>query len=87
MRIGDLTRLASERKSKSIAIFNPLKEDFIVKFGDKNYTAFSQEVTKFSWFPGMHLKKHLIQHIINVRGITEGNHEDTAKEIEKEIKV
>lgn len=75
-----------------VAIFNPLSEDFTVKYnkgGDsiESHTIHSLEIEYFEPHMAEHLKKHLADHIINKRGIKRGNYEATREEVLEEISV
>ena len=62
------------KNHSKVKLLNPLKEDFSVKYdinGDANpieFTAKAGKITTFDELVGNHMKKHLVEQIINVRG-------------------
>lgn len=80
------------KQNPQIKLLNPLKDDFSVFYdinGDGKpieYRAKSGQITHFNEIVGKHVKKHLIEQIINVRGWQRYHSWDNARvEIAKEI--
>ena len=79
------------RDETPISLFNPLKEDFIIEEKDDNnkpvkYTIPSLEIATFPAYQANIIKKHLIDALVNDRGIKYATPEQRA-ELEKEVLV
>lgn len=77
-----------ERKSH---VYNPTNDDFTVTYDlgkDKPtpFTVKAGDIAEFPEFIANHVKKHLTNHIYNIRG-RKNNSEDDLKEIMEEISV
>ena len=70
---------------ETITVFNPLDDDFVVNYDSKPLKAAkSLSFTDYPYHEGLHVKKHLIQAVVNKRKIHPFD-KDSLKEIEKEI--
>jgi len=79
-------------KKQKIKLLNPLSEDFSVTYdvnGDAKpvkFTAVALKITTFDELVGNHVRKHLVEQIINVRGWRiYGSWDNARVEIAKEI--
>ena len=89
MQSVDDLKLAQEIKNKQeVRLFNPLDDDFTVRWHGKPLTVNALEITVLPRPEAEHIKKHLIDYIINQRSIhmpTEKDRKAIAKEIEVEL--
>ena len=90
--IQELRRLAEQDKKKMIRLYNPDVKDFSVFYDDgsgrKEYTIKALEMEEFPYVIGGHVKKHLIDRILNKRGAgVSGNIPEAKRKIAKEIEV
>jgi len=84
--VKDLWREAKDNSEKKIRLYNPDTEDFSVKYGPKTYTLKSLDSDEFQYTIARHMKRHLINHLINRRGLGYIN-PDQRKEIENEVEM
>ena len=84
--VRELRHLAEKNKDKTVRIYNPDTEDFTWKYHGKEYTIPALNMEQFPVDIANHLKKHLADYILNIRGVKD-NPEDDLKKIYKEIEV
>lgn len=90
MDIHELRRMSEEEASTIQRIFNPLLKDFSKMYdagdGRKEYTVKAREISEFPTPIARHLKKHLIDFIMNEREVDPLD-KASLSEIEREIEV
>ncbi|MHC4269153.1 MAG: hypothetical protein ACYSWS_03425 [Planctomycetota bacterium] len=76
-----------------VLVFNPLNEDFTVKYdinNDRNPVAFTikaKEVSEFNKIVADHLKKHLANRLFDLRGDYKKDRKAQMKKFYKQMKV
>ena len=65
--VVDLKREAKENAKKKIRLYNPDTEDFSVKYGPNTHTIKSLDSEEFQYTIAIHVKRHLVNHLINKR--------------------
>ncbi|RLG43309.1 MAG: hypothetical protein DRN81_06795 [Thermoproteota archaeon] len=86
--VSDLKREADQRNKKTRRIYNPLTDDFIVKYSGKKYTLPALDWGEFVLYLADHIEKHLIDKIINKRGVpTDTNREAYTEKLKQEVRI
>lgn len=90
MDVHELRRRAYLEKDIPIRLYNPLLKDFSVQFNDgsgiKTYTLKSKEIEAFPTPIAKHIRKHLVDFVINERGVISTDRVAVSK-IKEEIEV
>ena len=73
-----------ENCDKKVRIFNPTPVDFEYKWQARDYKIGAMDLVELDYYHGQHAKKHLIDHIINVRNL---NPLHDRSGLEKEVEV
>jgi len=73
---------AKENSKKIIRVYNPDTEDFTFNYHGQPHTIKALDYGEFSYKLGLHMKKHLIDHLINKRSLDPiTQREEVAKEV------
>ncbi len=73
---------------KKIGVFNPLSEDFTIKYaGTETYTAKPGKITFFEPHIARNMKIHLVDHLLNLHGPIDGNAELAKEKFMKQVSV
>lgn len=84
--VHELRRLAEREKGAIVRLFNPSLKDFAKTYDDgsghKEYVMKAGEITPFSSVVARHMKKHLIDFLINEREMDPFKADEVAKEVE-----
>ncbi len=83
---SDLKDKESQDSKKTVHLYNDSKTDFVWNFHNKPYDIPAGEIGKFPFHTGVHLKKHLIDHIVNEREINP-TYEKEVQKIREEVEV
>lgn len=65
MNVNELRRLAEKESKEKITVYNPLIKRFSVNYEGITYTIEGKEIKAFPTHIARHLRKHLVDHIIN----------------------
>jgi hypothetical protein len=88
-----INQLPDQQERKSSLIYNPERDDFTVYYdinGDQNPVAFTipaGEIKEFDEPIASHIKKHLVDHMLNKKGAINGNVELAKEKYLSEIEV
>ena len=80
--VAALKQEAKDNAEKIIGIYNPDTEDFTFNYHRQPYTIKALDYGEFTYKLGLHMKKHLIDHLINKRSLDPITDRPT---IEKEV--
>lgn len=69
MDVADLVKKAEKEADTDIMFNNPLMTDFTVNFNNQPYTAPALRISTFKKPIADHIKKHLVNEILNQRNI------------------
>ena len=84
--VADLRAEVERNSKKKVRLFNPTTEDFNVKYAGKTYVLKSLESDEFSYRIALHVKKHLVDFLINKREMGYVTPEER-QELEKEVEM
>ena len=86
MDVHELRRISHAKKDKMVRIYNPDTDDFTVNYESKPYTIRGLEIDEFPFHIANHIKKHLADHLLHLRGVKVNPTADLM-EIYKEIEI
>ena len=83
--VAALKREAKENSKKIIRVYNPSTEDFTFNYKGQPHTIKALDYGEFSYSLGLHMRKHIIDFLINKRSLDPiTQREEVAKEVEFE---